>query len=103
MKKKYNCWETKKCGREPGGIYTKDKGFCPAAIAKDADTINSGKNGGRCCWVIAGTFCQGKVAGSIAQKIENCLECDFYQKVRDEEGKNFKMTAEIRQQLKNKK
>ncbi len=103
MKKKLNCWEIKKCGREPGGNNVYQKGTCPAATSKEADTINSGKNGGRCCWIVAGTFCQGEVQGSFAKKFDNCLQCDFYTQVRNEEGKNFKLTSVILKKLKGKK
>jgi hypothetical protein len=36
---------------------------------------------GRVCWAVAGTFCEGKVMGTFAQKYENCENCIFYQKV----------------------
>jgi hypothetical protein len=29
--KKLNCWEVKKCGREPGGVKVKELGVCPAS------------------------------------------------------------------------
>jgi hypothetical protein len=103
MKKKYNCWEVKKCGREPGGSNVYKEGVCSAASNQAADSINSGINGGRCCWIIAGTFCQGNIQGSYAQKVDNCLQCDFYTQVQKEEGKNFKMISVILEELKQKK
>ncbi|MFH1238746.1 MAG: hypothetical protein V1653_01375 [bacterium] len=87
-KKKQNCWEYKKCGREPGGEKTSELGVCPAAIELAADGIHGGKNGGRCCWVIAGTLCKGEIQGSFAKKfVQNCQKCDFYILVKREEGK----------------
>jgi hypothetical protein len=34
-----------------------------------------------------GTLCGGKVQGSFAAKVANCLAGDFFQLVRQEEGK----------------
>jgi len=103
MTKKSNCWDIKKCGREPGGSNVYKEGVCPAAAQNNADGINSGKNGGRSCWIIAGTFCHGNVQGSFAKKFDSCLHCEFYSLVKKEEGKNFKMTAIILEELKKKK
>ncbi|SPE30429.1 conserved hypothetical protein [Candidatus Sulfopaludibacter sp. SbA6] len=85
MTRKLNCWEFKKCGREPGGPKVKELGACLAAstFAKGA---NGGTNGGRLCWALSGTLCGGKVQGTFAQKIVNCMECGFYKLVRQEEG-----------------
>ncbi|MFQ5466236.1 MAG: two-CW domain-containing protein [Thermodesulfobacteriota bacterium] len=89
--KKPNCWELKKCGREPGGAKVEEFGICPAATDGTADGVNGGKNGGRVCWAVAGTFCGGKVQGSFAQKRLSCLSCDIFKRVRDEEKGEFKL------------
>lgn len=81
-----NCWEFKKCGREPNGLKAKELGVCPAAITTKTDKINNGKNGGRSCWAIAGTLCGGKVQGEFASKMMNCMQCDFYKIVWKEEN-----------------
>ena len=63
------CWEYMKCGRD------KDASLkCPAC-----------PNFGRVCWAVAGTFCEGKVQGTFAQKYESCKKCEFYKKVRSGE------------------
>jgi two-component system NtrC family sensor kinase len=63
------CWEYMKCGRD------KDSALrCPAY-----------PNYGRTCWAVAGTFCEGKVQGTFAQKYESCKRCEFYQKMKDKE------------------
>lgn len=85
MGTKQNCWEFKKCGREPGGSKTIELGLCPAAIDTSANGLNGGKNGGRICWAIAGTFCGGKVQGTFAEKKLTCMACDFYQLVLKQE------------------
>ncbi|MBT8371025.1 MAG: protein kinase [Deltaproteobacteria bacterium] len=84
--KKINCWQYMKCGREPGGKKASRLGVCPAAADISFDGINDGKNAGRFCWAVAGTFCGGTVQGSFAEKRESCLTCDFFNKVRSEEG-----------------
>jgi hypothetical protein len=96
---KMNCWEFKKCGREPGGAKVGELGECPAAKEKLVDGLNDGKNGGRSCWAIAGTLCGGKVQGSFAAKLSNCLQCEFYQLVGTEEGPNHVSSKEILSQL----
>jgi len=92
---KMNCWEFKKCGREPGGAKSTELGVCPAATEIKVANVNGGKNGGRCCWVIAGTLCGGKVQGSFALKYSNCVMCEFYKKVGVEEGDNMVKTKDI--------
>ncbi|MDI6715896.1 MAG: hypothetical protein QME63_02990 [Actinomycetota bacterium] len=57
------CWEFKKCGKDVTGD-------CPAYPSS-----------GRICWLVAGTLCGGKVQGTFAQKMHNCMECDFYKAV----------------------
>ncbi|MEJ2324250.1 MAG: ATP-binding protein [Nitrospirota bacterium] len=59
------CWEFMKCGRD-----TDSEIKCPAY-----------PHFGRVCWVVAGTFCEGKVQGTFAQKCEDCRKCEFYRKV----------------------
>jgi hypothetical protein len=90
---KKNCWEVKKCGRENGGSKTGELGVCPASEDKRLDGVHDGKNSGRGCWMVAGTHCGGEVQGMFAQKIKNCMDCDFYNVVREEERGNFKMSA----------
>ena len=82
---KKNCWEYKNCGREPGGTNTETLGVCPASTERKLDGANSGKNGGRACWPIAGTLCGGEVKGTFATKFGDCLNCDFFKLVCKEE------------------
>jgi hypothetical protein len=81
-----NCWEIKKCGREKGGKMSAEMGVCPAADDSACNGINSGKNGGRICWAVAGTFCGGKVQGDFAQKSVSCMSCEVFKQVKSEEG-----------------
>jgi len=84
-KKPLNCWEVKGCGREPGGVNSEEKGVCPASVEKSLDGIHRGDNAGRSCWIIAGTFCDGRVQGTYAEKYNDCEKCDFFQRVMAEE------------------
>lgn len=85
-RKRQNCWNYMKCGREPGGPRVVELGICPAASDTSFDGINLGENAGRFCWAVAGTFCGGKVQGSFAEKRASCITCDFFQEVQKEEG-----------------
>jgi hypothetical protein len=96
---KKNCWEFKKCGRENGGTKTGVLGVCPASEDMRLDGVHDGKNSGRGCWMVAGTHCGGEVQGMFAQKIKNCMDCDFYNAVREEERGNFKMSAVLLKKL----
>ncbi|MEW6714846.1 MAG: ATP-binding protein [Nitrospirota bacterium] len=66
---KIKCWEYMKCGRDKDATIK-----CPAC-----------SNFGRICWAVAGTFCEGKVQGTFAQKYEDCRKCEFYQRVTNRE------------------
>lgn len=66
---KIQCWEFMKCGRDKDATIK-----CPAY-----------PHFGRICWVVAGTFCEGKIQGTFAQKFEDCRKCEFYQKRTNKE------------------
>ena len=84
-KAKLNCWEHKKCGRQPGGPKVAELGVCPAALEGNLDGAHGGKNAGRACWVVAGSLCGGKIQGTYAKKLLNCWRCDFLNAVKREE------------------
>lgn len=96
--KKMNCWEVKKCGREPGG-YHQAKGICPSATESKLNGVHGGKNAGRSCWVVAGTQCGGEEQGTFAHKYHNCEKCDFYQSVKSEEKSNFILSILLLRQM----
>ncbi len=87
---KTNCWEFKKCGRQPGGAKAHELGVCAASVDTATDGVNGGKHGGRICWAVTGTLCGGKVQGTFARKIGNCLlDCPFFKSVMVEEKKKL--------------
>ncbi len=91
---KLNCWEFKKCGREPGGA-NYQSGRCPAVEAYNLTGIHGGKRGGRACWVVAGTLCGDQIQGTFAKKFSSCEQCDFYKQVRDEEQGHYVLSLDI--------
>jgi hypothetical protein len=91
---KLNCWEHKKCGRQPGGSKVAELGVCPVTIYGELDGAHGGKNAGRSCWAIAGSLCGGKIQGTYAQKLNNCWRCDFMNAVkRAEEPTTYGFSA----------
>ncbi len=97
--RKVNCWEYMKCGRGPEGDKISELGICPAATETRLNGVHGGSNGGRACWVVAGTFCKGEIQGTFAQKFKNCVLCEFYKRVREEEGSNFRFTFSLLKML----
>ncbi len=98
--KKLNCWEFKKCGREPDGANVDEMGVCPATQLKSLDETHGGKNGGRACWIVAGSLCQGNIQGTYALKYLDCRQCEFYLHVREEESWRFENVGALLLRLK---
>jgi len=92
---KINCWEYFTCGRQTGGARERELGTCPAAVQKSLHGVNRGSSGGRSCWAIPGTLCRGKIQGTYAQKLGDCLQCGFFAFVRFEEGEDFVSSRDI--------
>ncbi|MBN2023687.1 MAG: hypothetical protein JW809_12950 [Pirellulales bacterium] len=84
---KQNCWEFKKCGRQPGGPKAAELGVCMAATDATLAGQNGGKAAGRICWKIAGSMSPDKKRGVFSAKLLTCLACDFYSVVQAEEKK----------------
>ena len=84
--KKQNCWEFKKCGRELGGAKVPELGVCIAATDTFADGLNGGKNGGRICWAVAGSYSGfANIECTDATDRSSCINCDFLTIVEMEE------------------
>jgi hypothetical protein len=64
------------------------------------DGQNGGLNGGRSCWVVAGTLCEGKVQGTFANKLSSCSTRDFFLQVAREERPNEASTKDLLDLLK---
>ncbi|MEI8259166.1 MAG: hypothetical protein WCJ30_26150 [Deltaproteobacteria bacterium] len=62
-----DCWEFMGCGREAGGARSAELGDCPASPDCGTD-----------CARVAGTLCGGDGQGSFAEKLANCIVCEFY-------------------------
>jgi signal transduction histidine kinase len=85
ISRKTNCWEARRCGRGPDSSDP-----CPAATDVTATGINGGLNAGRICWTVPGTGCNDAPHAGVADKQDVCLRCQFFQRVRDEEGPRFR-------------
>jgi hypothetical protein len=94
-KSKLNCWEFKRCGRQPQGHKVHELGLCPSPMEENLDGVHDGVNAGRACWVVAGTMCGGKVQGTFAEKFNNCSLCDFYKLVKGEEYPCFELSGAL--------
>lgn len=83
-----NCWEYMQCGRETGGLRADELGVCPASTDRRLDGVHGGKNGGRACWAVAGSFAKRKRSGIFAAKDKDwdCTSCNFFGMVKSEEG-----------------
>jgi hypothetical protein len=92
---KKNCWEAKKCGREPGGAKAGEMGICPVTVETKLDGVHGGRCAGRACWVVAGSLCGGTVQGTFAAKFEDCENCEFYAAVREEELPSFQYSSTL--------
>lgn len=97
---KLNCWEFRRCGKNPGPGASAGAEACRAATRKAADGLHGGSNGGRVCWVIAGTLREGRVQGTFAAKIPTCFHCEFFHMVVREELDNYIPVRQLRQILK---
>ncbi len=93
--RKLNCWEFKKCGREPGGGHMHDLGICPVTTSERLNGMHGGTNAGRACWFIVGTFCNGDLQGTYAKKYKACIYCDFYKIVKEEEYSRFQLLQDV--------
>lgn len=86
-----------KCGKESldDDCFFSEDGTCPASSDLYMDGVNDGKNAGRACWAVAGTLCNDVVQGDYASKIRSCMDCEFYVRVREEEGDRFVTGSEL--------
>lgn len=98
MEKRLNCWEYKNCGHGPN-MNKNNQMTCPTVSEGKLDGVHNGVQAGRTCWVVAGTYCNGSVQGKFAQKYNTCMNCDFYQKVLEEEGHKFVITLLLMKRL----
>ena len=96
---KTNCWEFKKCGMEFNGRSVGKLMGCTASLEKRLDGIHDGMNGGRACWIVAGSMYGGERHGSFAQKHHKCQKCDFYGMVKKEEGEMMERTITLLQKI----
>lgn len=86
---KLNCWEVNRCGRELGGKNSKELGVCCSVKFTAFNGTNNGFNGGRYCWAVAGSLKDTPKDCIHNPPGNDCTECNFYSKVKEEESINF--------------
>jgi hypothetical protein len=90
---KLNCWEFKKCGRQPNGPRAADLGECPVPTFREYHGVHDGRCAGRACWAVPASLCAGRQQGVFVQKLKNCQKCDFFNAVKkEEEGSRYGFT-----------
>jgi hypothetical protein len=92
---KLNCWEFKKCEREPGGAKARELGVCPAAAETRVDGVHGGRNAGRACWALSSTLCGGTTQGTFTARVGSCMKCEFYRLVGRDEGSGRENSMQI--------
>ena len=98
-----NCWQYMSCGREPGGARTDLLGVCLVTTDTRLDGVHGGKNAGRACWVLAGSFKKGAQEMALVKEHKDCAACDFYKAVQSEEGRYTWPTAFLQKLVAGKK
>ncbi len=93
-----NCWEVKRCGRQPGG-HRAHEGICPVATEHRLHGVHGGKNAGRSCWIVAGSLCGDRTQGDFTGKFDNCSRCPFFDQVRKDEGGRYQMAITLLQRI----
>jgi len=73
---KANCWEFKKCDRQPGGRLAGEHGVCPAATNDLVDGIPGGRTPAA-LWGGGRHVLRGAVQGTEAQKKHKCRKMRF--------------------------
>ena len=82
-----------KCGFGPDAGEKTGTTVCPAARKNKLDGVHGGSHGGRACWFVKNTKDCGNGAGDdFSNKYPICMNCRFYWKVRQEEGKSFELS-----------
>ena len=80
---KPQCWEVMKCNNQTN---------CVVAINVKYHNLHDGKNAGRACWLVAGTFSKDKSnKNSCINKVSTCMNCNFFAMVQEQEQLSFKM------------
>ncbi|MCI5148900.1 MAG: hypothetical protein D3916_05850 [Candidatus Electrothrix sp. MAN1_4] len=75
---KIDCWEFKKCGREPGGKNIEKYGLCSLVVSLEDNKINNKRNGERLCWSLRESACEGIMRECCVNEIKECRQCTFY-------------------------
>ena len=69
ISKKQNCWEYMKCEGPRDDQLATRSGICRSSTREIFNEINSGKNGGRICFAVVGTFSSKEIQGLFAKEL----------------------------------
>lgn len=98
--RKLNCWEYQGCGLGPLSEDEAPRPVCSAALAEELDGVHGGTNGGRACWAIADTMCEGCEGMTVEEKYATtCRKCALHYRVEIEEGLQLAPVDELRERL----
>lgn len=84
--RKTNCWEFTGCRKKKTDDRFLGRRKCLVPEMSMYDGMHGGKNAGRACWLVADTTCNGDLQLTFSHKLTTCSQCDFYLKVKEEEG-----------------
>jgi hypothetical protein len=98
---KRNCWDYYRCRKQSEGNHVKEHDVCPAYFETKLHGIHDGKNGGRACWIVAGTKCGGRIKRTLVPKFIVCKLCGFKKIVISEESQNFVVSDDFMKNLMN--
>ncbi|MBF0341335.1 MAG: hypothetical protein HQL95_10300 [Magnetococcales bacterium] len=89
-----NCWDFFQCTRSRHGARV-DGTLCPVSLMTAYGGCNGGKDAGRSCWMVEGTYCTESKCGpaddrgGFVYKKDHCNTCAFKALVKKEEGVAF--------------
>jgi hypothetical protein len=66
---------------------------CRASVESNFDGINNGVNAGRYCWKIKVSEDNHNSSNKTLSTIMDCIDCDFFIKVKADEKNNFNFLA----------
>jgi len=87
---KTDCWEFNSCDK---------KTECPAFHESRTHNVHEGMNGGRSCWMILKSLCNGTEQSTIKDKYRNCSKCDFFHAVQQEHGNRLLSLNQVKKLL----
>jgi hypothetical protein len=86
------------CGRGPDDARPEGVEACRAATERLLDGMNGGRNGGRSCWAVVGSFAMDRHECGNADELA-CIYCDFFRSVVRDELPHLELSPAILERL----